>query len=49
VSEDMVSEELVIFLGPILEHAAQTGALERQIRKQLAGFYQSPAATAALE
>lgn len=49
VTEQIVVHELITFLGPMVEHAAQTGALEARIRAQLASFYRSPAARAALE
>jgi hypothetical protein len=48
VSEAMVRDEILVFLGPILEHASRTGALEQHVRARLAAFYRSPAARAAL-
>jgi hypothetical protein len=41
VTEAMVSAELGIFLQPILDQAARTGALERLIRLRLEPFYAS--------
>ncbi|MET0387090.1 MAG: hypothetical protein ABW321_14075 [Polyangiales bacterium] len=48
VDEHMVSDELTGFLRPVFERAATSGALERFLRAQLASFYRSPAALAAL-
>jgi hypothetical protein len=41
VTETMVREELGVFLRPMLDHAARTGALERLIRTRLEPFYAS--------
>jgi hypothetical protein len=48
VTEPMVAAEITGFLRPILEHAAQSGALERALRARLEPFYRSPAALSAL-
>jgi hypothetical protein len=48
VTEAMVSGELRMLLGPILDHAARTGSLERLIRARLEAFYASPTARAVL-
>lgn len=48
VSATMVKGELNVFLGPLLERAAQTDFLEQQIRAHFEDFYRSPAAAAAL-
>jgi hypothetical protein len=48
VTEAMVREELRVFLGPMLEHAAGSGALERLIRSGLQPFYGSASAKAVL-
>jgi hypothetical protein len=44
ITERMVSDELRIFLGPIVDHAFRTGALAQQIRAHLEPFYRSAAA-----
>lgn len=49
VSQSMVSEELSIFLRPMLKHALESGALEQAVRSRLSGFYHSDAALSALE
>ncbi|HKP62730.1 MAG TPA: hypothetical protein VJV78_38605 [Polyangiales bacterium] len=49
VSEAMVCEEVLVLLRPMIEHAAESGALERDIRRNLESFYRSEAARAALE
>lgn len=49
VTEQMVSQELIGFLRPLLSHAAESGALERALRARLGAFYGSAAARAALE
>jgi len=43
VTERMVSDELRIFLGPIVLHAASTGVLAKQLRAHLEPFYRSAA------
>jgi len=48
VTEQMVVAEVLGFLRPILEHAAQSGALEQALRARLEPFYRSPAALSAL-
>jgi acyl carrier protein phosphodiesterase len=48
VDETMVARELRELLGPVLDKAAQSGALERQLRAQLATFYSSSAFDRAL-
>jgi hypothetical protein len=48
VTEAMVSAELHLLLGPMLDHAARSGALERLIRARLEAFYASASARAVL-
>jgi hypothetical protein len=48
VTERMVSDELITFLGPMLAHAHDTGFLERQVRAALEPFYRSSAVSALL-
>jgi hypothetical protein len=48
VTEAMVTQEVASLLRPILDHAIQSGALERALRRELEAFYRSDAARAAL-
>lgn len=41
ITERMVSDELRIFLGPLVDQARRTGALEQQLRAHLESFYRS--------
>lgn len=41
VTEEMVAQELSIFLGPLVAEASRTGFLEQQVREQLQSFYSS--------
>lgn len=44
VDERMVTSEVLMLVGPMLDHAARSGALERGIRRRLEAFYRSSAA-----
>lgn len=48
ITEAMIAEELIVFLGPLLDHARRTGFLERELRAHLEPFYTSPAVEAIL-
>jgi len=49
VTEQMVAQELIGFLRPLLERAGESGALEQLLRARLSVFYGSAAARAALD